>query len=486
MKNCLFILLLFSSICFSCGQNRMKIDEKKMSVQIADAENDKAEKALQEVAARDTIRYTPGVRYDENRNPQEGNLPVVIDVVGARQTPETIKLSRFFNHIEYVFLEQDPDSLLFKEAKYGGQFIIAPKYIYVYSWGAGIMQYDKQGHFVQYVVKNQAEYNRYEGGARITSEQAQSFIGAKDAYMSGGKIYYTYHDCPARKVYLVEYDDNESDNSVMLEISSVEKERTVRGKGEIIGELDSDVFGFFRQKIPYVVAPGLIAHPQRGKSTQKEDFIAIVSPVGDTICSFRDYDPVENYSKSVYRNSDGGDRYFLDGILHLRQPYNDTIYKLIPPNTIVPLYVIDYGGRGITKSIDGIDPGFDMSDKLIHIDWLESDKHIFFTYSKGYPDQQSAKNGTLKYNRLIFDKQTGKTRFVYIDAEPFMAGNWPTSPDINVENDIDGVYFRWPKNLTEDGKPYTVLSTKEILKSDTANFPYKKLSENDFIIAIYH
>ncbi|MFW6371469.1 MAG: DUF4933 domain-containing protein, partial [Bacteroidota bacterium] len=232
----------------------------------------------------------------------------------------------------------------------------------------------------------------------------------------------------------------------------------------------------------------LIGFANNRKIGGASDFFTITSSSGDTVCTFRDFDPVENYSKSVARGAESAFNYMIDGMLHIRQVYNDTIYQVVPPNKMVPKYVLDFGKYGIDTSLEGVDPGYDLSEKFLPDKFLETQNHLFLTYTKDYDCPNTAKKGTLKYSRIIYDKHKNTLIPVYIDEAPFIpkVNSWPMAPDINLENDLDDSRFKWPAMTTSSGLPYTWFRGK---KNDdrlhNKTFGNLTLGENDFIIAIY-
>ena len=143
---------------------------------------------------------------------------------------------------------------------------------------------------------------------------------------------------------------------------------------------------------------------------------------------------------------------------------------------------------GIPSAFAGIDPGFDLKDKLILQSLLETDQYLFITYSKDYDCPNTAKSGTLKYSRLIYDKRKEATTHIYVDEAPFVPEGkmtWPSPSEINIENDLDAMPFIWPKYVNAEGKPYSVFSGEVLMGVDTTGLPVKKLNKNDRIIAIY-
>ncbi len=484
-----FISILF---IFSCHRNRLKTDEKALTKQILTEEeqlaHDSDVREAREKQLADSIAKLPkGFRFKEERGVDPGNPPVVIDIARNRTNPQKIKLSQLFSKIEYVRLEQNPDSA---EIVRRTQYIVAPNHIYTTSGKGSIFQYDREGNLIRTVCVGNLQFTKFKGGVMVTKEQADLFEGAQDVYWNGNKLCYLYENRPAQKSYLMTFDDNASPEISNLQMpGSVEDKNRINGSGEILSEIkkNPDTYSF---PTPFLVGNTTLAFTQRRKPVQNPtNFVNVISTTGDTLSEFKDNDPIKNFSKSTYRGVDDGNSYYQNEILHIRQAFNDTIYQLIPPNRLIPKYVLDFGDLGIKSANQGIDPGFGLEDKLIPQSFLETNRHLFITYSKDYACPATAKSGTLKYSRLVYDKQKRQTMVIYIDEAPFVPKEkmtWPYAPNINIENDLDGMPFVWPEYISADGKPFSKISGEDLLKLNDADLPFKNITKNDQIIAIYH
>lgn len=483
----LIAMILFSS----CGRNRLKTDENALAKQILTEEEQlthEAElRAEREKQVADSIAKLPkGFRFPESRKIDSQNPPVVIDIIGNRKNPQKIKLSQLFSRVEYTRLDQNQDSA---EFLLGTRYIVAPNHIYVTSGRGSIFQFDRKGHFTRIICTGNLQFTSYNGGMMVTKEQSDLFEGAQGAYWNGDKLCYQYENRPAQKSYLVTFDDEITQGTSGLQWpETVESKNQINGSGKILTELKKDP-SVYSTPTPYLLVNNTLAFAQRMKrAEQAANFINVVSVNGDTLCEFQDNDPIRNFSKSAYRGVDDGDAYYMDGTLYLRQSFNDTIYQLIPPNRLVPKYILDFGDLGIQSALEGIDPGVSLKEKLILQDFLETNRYIFITYTKDYSCPNTAKQGTLKYSRLVYDKKPKNLTSIYIDEAPFIpAGKmtWPKAPDLNIENDLDKMPFKWPESVTAGGQPFSTFSGKELLKQKNPNFPLKNINENDRIIAIY-
>jgi hypothetical protein len=411
----------------------------------------------------------------------------VIDIAGNRTNPQKIKLSLLFSKIEYIRLEQNQDS---SEHMLVMRYVVAPNYIYATSGRGSIFQFDRKGVFIRTVCVGNLQFTSYNGMTMVTKEQSDMFEGAQGAYWNGDKLCYQYENRPAQKSFLVTFDDEISQGTSGVQLpETVESKNMMKGNGKILTELKKDP-EVYATPTPYLLGRNILAFAQRSKPVrQTANFIDVVSVTGDTLCEFKDNDPIKNYSKSVSRGVDGGNTYYFGGTFFIRQSFNDTIYEMIPPYRLVPRYILNFGDLGIKSAQEGIDPGVSLKDKLVLQSFLETNRFIFITYSKDYDCPNTAKQGTLKYSRLVFDKKTRKLIPIYIDIEPFITKGkmtWPSAPNVNIDNDLDGMPFIFPTSATANGMPFSVIPADLLLKSDLQNMPLKNILPNDRIIAIYH
>ncbi|WP_167612124.1 DUF4933 domain-containing protein [Maribellus sediminis] len=491
MKTFGYILILISGLAiYSCGRNKLKTDEKSLVKQILTEEEQRAHEAEllaeSEKQFADSIAKLPkGFRFPEDRSVDSNYPPLTIDIAGNRENPQKIKLSHLFNKVEYILLEPGPDSIF--NASGFRDIVVGEKHIYGFSFQAGVAQYNLDGRFLGFVCRNELKVTQAPGGGTMLATSDPATKMAWQIFYANGKLCYKYLDRENQTTSYYQFDD-ETDCSETLVLPTQEGEQTKNKPKGIKYAQFSDKF-VSKSTTLYPLPGGMKALAQNRKPVSEAlPFISVLSTKDDTICTFRDNDPIENFSKHVYRGVDDGNNYFFNQTLHLRQSYNDTIYCLMPPNRLVPKYIFDFGDMGIPSAFGGIDPGFDLKDKLILQSLLETDQYLFITYSKDYDCPNTAKSGTLKYSRLIYDKRKEATTLIYVDEAPFVPEGkmiWPSPPEINIENDLDAMPFIWPKYVNAVGKPYSVFSGEVLMGVDTTGLPVKKLNKNDRIIAIY-
>lgn len=487
------IILWGSLICFtiSCGGNKLKTDEKTLSKQILTEEEqlakEEASRVENEKQLADSIAKLPkGFRFKENRSIDPNNLPTVIDIIGSRsEKPQRIKLSQMFSKIKYVKLAPLSDSSFYDT---GIGLLVSDKYMFGYS-GNGIVQYDREGKFIKYICKNENHYTKSNGMVMVSQDDWNRFVGSSQPKLLNNKLYYRYEDRSAGFASLMEYNPIEEVTQVTLPVKENNK-KNIQGLGKEIAILKA------RKQMterPEFVPLGsmFIGSISKGKSIRGEkNILTITGSNGDTICSFADNDPIKNFTRSVYRGVDEGYSYHYNGTFHLRQAFNDTIYQLTPPSRLIPKYILDFGSMGIQSAMEGVDPTYSLKDKLVPQSFLETSRYLFITYTKDYECPNTAKQGTLKFSRLIYDKKNRKIISIYQDEKPILSKGgdmaWASAPDLNIENDIDAMPFKWPESVTSNDQVFSIFSGKELIKLNVPNLPVKDIRANDRIIAIYH
>jgi len=458
-----FIFILLFICCVSCKGNRHNGGKNTIEENINLEQED--------VGGFSHSDFSEATRYNEVRRIDPNKPPEKIDIIGNRINPSgKVKLSRFFDKIEYIKIKQTTDTI-------NGKLVISPDCFYIMDNTKGLAQFNKQGVFVRYICKNYFPHTVNNGMKMVSKEQGKAFYGATDAYWNEGRLYYKYEDRPEGKVYMIAFDENSQD----VQSSGSEQNNDKLRLGTVISELSKN------SRNSMFVGDGIWIFAQGGKGYQTTEFITIMSVKGDTLCSFKDFDPVKDYNKSLMRGFDSGDSYLLNGIYNIRQSYNDTVYEFTPPNVLTSKYILYFGDMGIKSSNEGVDVGIGLENKLVGPKLLESDKHLFITYTKDYSCPNTAISGSLKYSQLIYDKISKNMTILYIDKAPDYKGTgWPEAPRSDVENDLDGMPFVWPVDLTSEGKPFAFIQVKDFPEGKRKPEFFKNAGENDYVVIIYN
>ena len=132
-------------------------------------------------------------------------------------------------------------------------------------------------------------------------------------------------------------------------------------------------------------------------------FLFFFNIKGDTIGAFRDYIKLKEVKKINYTGrADASLNYQLKGAFYIRQPYNDTIFRIESPHRIVPAYVMNFGTKKPT-----IDIGYygNKSNFLFLNTWAETSNYILINYSLNYDCPNTRRDGSVTFNYALYDKQ---------------------------------------------------------------------------------
>jgi hypothetical protein len=152
------------------------------------------------------------------------------------------------------------------------------------------------------------------------------------------------------------------------------------------------------------------------------------------------------------RGVDYGTQYEKGGNLFIRTDFNDTVFQVVPPNRLLPVYVFNLGSYKLTKQ-EGVDPGVNLEGKIIPQDFADTRDYLFFTFTQdSYDCPNNRKNKTLKlYHALFFKK----------NQQLFIVAGDPTDYDAPIlNNDLDGGVPVWPLSFMIDKKGEILVSLK--------------------------
>jgi hypothetical protein len=183
---------------------------------------------------------------------------------------------------------------------------------------------------------------------------------------------------------------------------------------------------------------------------------------GDTICQFTDYDRIVNYSYGAGRNAVELKSYYYNGLLTIKQEYNDTVFRLIPPERLLPVYILDFGKYKF-NFMDGFNPNFDLSDKFMLNSLNETNGFLFIRYTQNNDCLNTRKKNAVKFYNALFNKKEGK-----LYHQP-----GSTLLPEGLENDLDGGMPFWPDFITPQGEMMKLVSGS-VLKDYINSAEFKK------------
>jgi hypothetical protein len=448
----------------SCHRNRLKTDEKALINKLKLEERE--QKSADSIARAQRINNREGglpggllLKGDRSVDPL--NPPLIIDIAGSLDNIKDIKLSDVFTEIRYIRIQPPPDSA-FKNY-IGFRYNMTENSI-IASNVFGMIHYAPDGRYINTIVKN--EFTKIEVTPNyIMSYYDMTFIGALSPNIRtvGNRLLYSYLNNIAGQEYLMEYDCSELQFGQTQKFDP-ENPSKILGSGKIIGDLNHGKAKYTPDKripgaeIYTIQATGMswIDDNFYMKKLKDKNMMAIFSKDGDTLSTFTQYERLINYTKNLQRGVDGGELYEFNGKTLFRNAFNDTVFQIIPPNRLLPIYVFNVGSFKVSRQ-QGVDPGFDLTGKIIPQDWAETDNFIFLTFVKdGYDCQNSRKDKKVKIYHALYSKISRKL-FV-LKGDPF-----DYIPEL-FENNIDGGMPVWPESymVSKNGEIMIALKGKDL------------------------
>ncbi len=476
MKPKILILLILVAVVSCKPRNKLSTDEQKLEVQIRTEEQQKqeAEKATQENTIVIPDSLPVGFRFQEDRSIDPQNPPEIIDVDANIENKKEIKLSDIGKSIRYIRLAPPPDSIFYQTSL---QVIFTESNIIVTSH-LGTCVYTLSGEFVDIIGTNEFDpppgippppmpaadpyFAKFNNAPQQIKNLRQNNRGIKNKGIeniyensfSGRTVYFQYKDKAKNESFLMRYNVDEHNNSLLLPGSDEYKNQLI-SKGDKIASLDEE--STFEYHI--LDRNSKIGYQSKWNSAQNGIMLLLENMNGDTLCIFKEYDRIKNYDATLVRSVENGSQYFYRNQFTYRSAFNDTVFRLIPPNRLLPVYLLNFGEHKLT-AMEAINPRYDLKNKFLIDSWAETPAYIFIRYTEDRSTINSRVNKTVKYYYAVYDKILKQTFHLPVD---------PLNYAFEIENDIDGGLPVWPETITPDGKAYRVFEgweLKDHVKSD--------------------
>ncbi len=476
------ILLLSIFLAFSCGGNRMKNNEKSLIKQILTEEeklaNDDSVRLIREQQLTDSIAKLPkGFRFKEVRSVDPNMQPLVIDIAGSLNNIRDFKLSDVASDIKYIRLETVPDPNLPRDLKY--KYYLTDNYIVALNL-YGTHLFSKEGKFIRTVVKNEltgVEFNAKEDRIRFWNDYTLKG-GGTTVWARGDILFYLYSNNITGQKYIMEYDCSQNQPAPDTRFDP-ENQNKISGLGQVLVDLNhgntTPPPPRKHQGIMSIDPDGMyqrigIFSPDRNtyiNNLHGKNMLGIMGKQGDTLATFAKLEQLKNYTKMQMRGTDWGTQYEKGGNLFFRSDFNDTIFQVIPPNRLQPVYVLNLGKYKVSKQ-EGVDPDASLEGKIIPQDWAETKNYIYMTFTKdNYDCPNTRKSKSVKIYHALFSKENHQLSIV--ESEP-------TDYTLQIlRNDIDGGVPVWPQSYMVDKNGEILLSLKgSELKSEVKSERFQK------------
>lgn len=483
-----FLLCIIITLFYSCGGNRMKNNEKALKKQILTEEekiaNDEAVRLKQEQQLTDTIAKLPkGFRFKEVRSVDPNRKQLVIDIAGSLNNIRDFRLSDVATDIKYVRLEAVPDPNLPRDLKY--KYYLTDNYIVALNL-YGTHLFSKEGRFIRSVVINEltgVEFNAKEDRIRFWSDYTLKG-GGTSVWARGDNLFYLYSNNITGQKYIMEYDCTQDQPTPDTRFDP-ENQNKISGLGQVLidlnhgnttpppprkhqGIMSVDPDGMYQRIGIFSPDRNTYINNMRGKN-----MLGIIGKQGDTLATFAKLEQLKNYTKMQMRGTDWGTQYEKGGNLFFRSDFNDTIFQVIPPNRLQPVYVLNLGKYKVSKQ-EGVDPGVSLEGKIIPQDWADTKNYIFMTFTKdNYDCPNTRKSKSVKIYHALFSKE--KHQLFIVKGEP-------TDYDAPILiNDIDGGLPVWPDSymIGKNGEILVPLQGEELKSHIQSDFFKTSVAQAD-------
>lgn len=341
----------------------------------------------------DTIIPAKGIKYRGVRGVDPENPPMIIDLASQIETKE-LDLAQFYTKVKFIKLKHplDPlDGSFLGDANVtvssgswtsssrgvNSRIYFTDNYIIAGDSYFGYHCYTKDGKLSHTIVapKKLPDYNSKTNSITIewndSLQMVRSFSVMEDncifTVSQGRKGRMFFHNITAQKNYLERPPVN--GNSFLLNPTT------------------------------------LFSYTYNVINIKPSNVIDILNYKGDTLSVFRNCNPLPEIKNSSYTNPDRGFIYYWDNKLNIRQPYNDTVYRVVSEQKLQPAYVLNFGKQklDIQTALYGNKAG-----KLIPYTWLEAKDFILITHTENYDCPNNRNNGSVKFYYSCYDKKDNR------------------------------------------------------------------------------
>jgi len=464
MKNLSIISLLVFELLlsFSCHNNRLKANEKDLAKEILAREKELKKENLKSSATGSGNYQSGSIRKKEIRLVDIQRPPVSIYLPETKNNIRKFKLSDVASSVTYIKLQTPSDTLLIYDPLFKRNDLMSTirsdgEHI-IFQGIFGLTRFNMKGEYQETIWKNETGISIRGGGVGYGSNDFFGVMPHNPVSVINGNIYYSFNDGPAGKGLFMKY---KFENNKPI---SIQSRSEISGPGTILGDTlistNQDPFNRF----DWIYGIGNDAWAginQKWNSGKTGSLLVTFNDNGDTLCKFTDYDRIVNFTQPNYRHSVNLKSYTYNGLLTIKQEYNDTVFRLIPPDRLLPAYIISFGENNV-KYMDGLNPEFDLSGKYLLNSLFETNGFLLIRYTQNNDGPNNRRKGTVKFYNVLFDKKQGK-----IYQEP----GFSLLPE-DIINDLDGGIPFWPDFITPQGEMMKLVSgkmLKDYLSSEAFN-----------------
>jgi len=447
------IFLIILVVATACGNSRRPgLSDKDLFAQRKVETVQEPEEQAPDFSDMETYVVTHGIKYKESRAVDPAHPPVVINIANRNLNIRKFNMSDYYSKIRYVKLKhpksETEGNIIFDfDVHYSismnknlqrmsgiitvPQFNFTDDYIIAGDLGSGLYCYDMEGKFLFTIESNDIPKNQYRNYNYYDGTALKGFYGK--ITVNENKCFYN----------LVENNEN------MICFYDLAQEKRIMTK-PFNGRIHGTALILDHQSMAdYVYEPVKAA----------KHFLLTFDLKGDTLCRFPNYNQIPVITGGSYNSPPSSDIYYHNKQLTIRQVFNDTVYRVVSPNRLIPAYVLNFGAyrADIPTFFRG-----DLSEKLLPYTWKEAEQYILFVYKQNQDSPNNRQNGSVKFFYSYYDR---KNRQFY----HFSEGTSVPFDQYFMDNSIpDALPFVWSYADIEDNQlrvVYTKKRLEEISKS---------------------
>ena len=459
----IFLLILFTVLLMGCARNRLKTDEKALAKQILTEEEQRAHeaelRAEREKQLADSLAKLPkGFRFQEDRSVDPDYPPVFIDF--TKEIPEKkFNLSEIAKEVKYIRISVPGDSLYFAPHM-GGSVAFTDKNI-ILNNNFGVHSFTSEGEFLETIAQSNVTNRTFDRQTLFGYFDKESYKGVWGNHVSvtGDRIFYKATDYPNEKVSLLHY-EIKPEKQLQLPQTTESKNDGAFFKGEQSASGKDGIYsgtpGLASTRVLGISSnfyAGVNSHLQ---ASENGFMMATFSLTGDTLCKFTQFDKLEYpITSSLLRSINSIINWEYKGVFSFMKSFNDTIFRLVPPNRLIPVYVFSFGSHKITDE-EWYQTNKELKNRFLITNILENDRYLFLEFR--YFDK-SGKGNNFKaiYSKVAHTLTQLPLSDIAIMPPGFIGGYAPPAhalhkPTIDFQNDLDNGLPFWPEFVTPRGE----------------------------------
>ena len=326
-----------------------------------------------------------GIKYKELRAVDPANPPVVIDVGNRNLNIKKFDLNDYYTQVRYIKLKypssaKEGNFLSDTQVEVGGstymsnnsEFFFTDDYIVAGDYCFGIHCYDRDGNFLYTIESNDypKSYSSLNNRLTFNRDDVKGYWGGFSA-VKNKCLYYVKED-NTEKLFL--YD--------------------LTQKKRIMTRQSGVSFNY------YLLDDNSMANYVYKLTGKTRDFLFTFDMKGDTLCRFPNYHPIPEQHRL---SPEWHDAYYYDNRLTVRQSLNDTVFRVVSPNRLIPVYVWNFGTYRVDIQTALTE---EQPDKMRPTFWKESEKYILLVYNQNRNTFNNREQGLVKFFYAFYDRKS--------------------------------------------------------------------------------